>query len=228
MNLFFWSCNVSFAASLGIWADYERSGQENVPAKGPLIIVANHQSNIDPPIVARSIPRRTLFPAKRELFQIRLANLLLRMWGAFPLKRGEPDAGAYRKILATLGSANGCVTLFPEGTRSDGSLREAQTGPAMIALRTGAALVPVGITGTKDLNGVLRALNPIGTIRVQIGRPFKVVDRGNDRKDAVNGATEEIMGRIAELLPESFRGVYAAAAGADRKFTEDVPSDSNA
>ncbi len=102
MTLFFWSCNITFAASLGIWADYERSGRENEPSSGPLLVVANHQSNMDPPIVARSISHRTLFPAKRELFKIRLANLLLRMWGAFPLTRGEPDANAYRKILSTL------------------------------------------------------------------------------------------------------------------------------
>ncbi len=224
MNLFFWSCNISFAASLGIWADYERTGQENEPSSGPLLVVANHQSNMDPPIVARSISRRTLFPAKRELFKIRLANLLLRMWGSFPLTRGEPDANAYRKILSTLGEPNGCVTLFPEGTRSQGSMREAQSGPAMIALRTGVTVLPIGITGTKELNGIVRALYPIGTIRVQIGRPFRVVDGGVGRKEAVNGATVEIMGRISELLPESFRGVYSAAAGADRKFTEDLPN----
>jgi 1-acyl-sn-glycerol-3-phosphate acyltransferase len=221
MSLFFWSCNTAFAASLGIWADYERSGQENVPLDGPLLIVANHQSNMDPPVVARSISRRTIFPAKRELFKYPLVDLLLRLWGAFPLTRGEPDTNAYRKILSTLASQNGCVTLFPEGTRTRGSMRQAQSGPAMIALRTGVTVVPVGITGTSELGGVIRALNPIGTIRVRIGRPFKVVDGGIDRKEAVNGATEEIMGRIAELLPESFRGVYGDAAGADRKFTED-------
>ena len=224
MTLFFWSCNITFAASLGIWADYERSGQENEPSSGPLLVVANHQSNMDPPIVARSISHRTLFPAKRELFNIRFANLLLRMWGAFPLTRGEADANAYRTILSTLAKPKGCVALFPEGTRSRGSMREAQSGPAMIALRTGVTVLPIGITGTKDLNGMLRALNPISTIRVRIGHPFKVIDCGIDRKEAVNGATVEIMGRIAELLPESFRGVYSDAAGAERKFTEDIPN----
>ncbi len=224
MTLFFWSCNAAFAASLGIWTDYERSGQENVPLDGPLLIVANHQSNMDPPVVARSIPRGTMFPAKRELFKIPLANLMLRLWGAFPLTRGEPDTNAYRKILTTLAKPKGCVTLFPEGTRTRGSMREAQSGPAMIALRTGVTVVPIGITGTSELGGVFRVLNPIGTIRVRIGRPFKVVDGGIDRKEAVRGATVEIMGRIAELLPESFRGVYSAAAGADKKFTEDLPN----
>jgi 1-acyl-sn-glycerol-3-phosphate acyltransferase len=224
MSLFFWSCNKSFAASLGIWADYERSGQENVPSSGPLLIVANHQSNMDPPIVARSIARRTIFPAKRELFKIPLASLTLRMWGAFPLTRGEPDANAYRKILTTLAKPKGCVTLFPEGTRTRGSMREAQNGPAMIALRTGVTVVPIGITGTHELGSVLRALNPIGTIRVRIGNPFKVVDGGIDRKEAIRGATVEMMGRIAELLPKSYRGVYDAAAGADRKYTEDLPN----
>ena len=123
MNLFFWSCNISFAASLGIWSDYERSGKENEPSSGSLLIVANHQSNMDPPIVARSISHRTLFPAKRELFKTRLVNLLLRMWGAFPLTRGEPDANAYRKILSTLAEPNGCVTqAVVEGQDQSGAL----------------------------------------------------------------------------------------------------------
>ena len=225
MNPFFWSCNVTFAASLGIWADYKRSGQENVPMSGPLLIIANHQSNMDPPVIARSIARKTIFPAKRELFSFPLFALLLRLWGAFPLTRGAADPNAYRKILATLRDDNGCLTLFPEGTRSDGVMRQAQTGPATIALRTGVTVLPIGITGTSGLGGVFRAFSPIATIRVKVGRPFRVVDGGIDRKDAIVGATEEIMGRIAELLPEANRGVYTAAAMADRKFTEEISND---
>lgn len=225
MRPFFWVCNTGFKLSLKIWADYKSTGTENVPPTGPLMIIANHQSNMDPPVVARTISRRVLFPAKRELFDLKLAALFLYYWGSFPLARGRADSAAYRQILGILKEPNGALTLFPEGTRTRGSMRKAQNGPATIAMRTGVTVLPIGITGTHALGNVFRALSPIAMIRVNIGKPFKVVNPGRDRKEAIEGATNEVMGRIAELLPESYRGVYADAVGRDRLFTQDLPGD---
>ena len=225
MRPFFWVCNTGFKLSLKIWGDYKATGSENVPSTGPLMIIANHQSNMDPPVVARTISRRVLFPAKRELFDLKLAALFLYYWGSFPLARGRADSAAYRQILKILGEPNGVLTLFPEGTRTRGSMRKAQNGPATIAMRTGVTVLPIGITGTHSLGTVFRALSPSATIRVNIGKPFKVVNPDLDRRGAIEGATEEVMGRIAELLPESYRGVYADAVGRDRLFTQDLPTD---
>ncbi|NQW17989.1 MAG: 1-acyl-sn-glycerol-3-phosphate acyltransferase [Chloroflexi bacterium] len=224
MRSFFWACNTGFKVSLKVWADYKATGTENVPTSGPLIIIANHQSNMDPPVIARTISRKVFFPAKRELFDLKLAALFLYYWGSFPLARGRADSSAYRQILGILGQPDGALTLFPEGTRTRGSMREAQRGPATIAMRTGVSVLPIGITGTHSLGNVFRALSPSATIRVNIGKPFKVVDAGLDRKDAIEGATKEAMGRVAELLPESYRGFYADAVGRDRQFTQDLPA----
>lgn len=222
---FFVMCNFLFASTLGIFADYERSGTKNVPKSEPLLVIANHQSNLDPPVVARSINRRTFFLAKKEAFANPLVTLILKMWGAHPLARGKADVQAVRWALKKLKQPGQSITLFPEGTRSNGSMRRAQPGPASIALRSGAVVLPVGISGTEVLGPVVRVVKPSATIRVNIGRPFKVIDKGGDRRAMLTEMTTEMMGRVAELVPQSYRGVYADAAGAARTYTADVLPD---
>ncbi len=237
MRPLFWVLNKAFAASLGIFADYERSGTENVPAHGPLIVIANHQSNIDPPVLARSITRNTLFFAKRELFGNFVFRTFLKYWGAYPINRDTPGPQAFRRIMGELRAPDGCITLFPEGTRSPGGMRKARTGPASVAVATGATLIPIGITGTERLRTVFRVFNPTTRLRVKIGNPFVVElpsqgdtpdssESGGESgasKQALSDITDEMMGRIAELLPENYRGPYADSALAPRVFTKDLP-----
>ena len=102
MRPFFWVCNTGFKLSLKIWADYKSAGTENVPPTGPLMIIANHQSNMDPPVVARTISRHVRFPAKRELFDLKLAALFLYSWGSFPLAMGRAVSAATRQLLGVL------------------------------------------------------------------------------------------------------------------------------
>lgn len=222
MNLLFTMCNGGFATTLGLFANYERSGLRNIPASGPLLIVSNHQSNMDPPVVARSVTRRTRFLAKAELFGNPVFTAFLHAWGAHPLRRGEADLQAFRWILSQLKNPDGCVTLFPEGTRNRGGLKRARSGPASVAIRSGATVLPLGITGTEALGGVVRALYPKATIRVRIGTPFRVKRGSGQRKELLDEVTTELMGRIAALLPESHRGVYREAAHAEREVTEDM------
>ncbi len=166
--------------------------------------------------------RRTLFLAKAEVFHNPVFTLFLRWWGAHPLRRGEADLKAYRWVLRELKRPNGCVTLFPEGTRNRGGLKRARPGPASVAMHSGATVLPVGITGTEVLHSAIRALYPKATIRVRFGTPFRVKPRERERRKQLNQVTTEIMGRIAALLPASYRGVYREAAGAKPEVTEDV------
>ncbi len=202
-------CTAAQRLSLRLFADLEVSGEENLPATGPLIVVANHQSNIDPPLLAAVLKRNTWFLAKAGIFWGPIVRWFLGSWGAFPLNRAEGDVRALRWVLRKLESGE-AVVLFPEGTRNPGAMRRAKPGVVQVALRTRAPLIPVGITGTEHLNNVTRVFNPAVKLRVRIGEPFTLpAPEGKPKDEELESLTDMVMGRIAELLPESHRGVYA-------------------
>jgi 1-acyl-sn-glycerol-3-phosphate acyltransferase len=123
-------------------------GDQNIPMHGAVILAPNHVSNLDPPAVACGTKRRELrFMAKEELFKGLFGRLIASL-GAFPVKRGEGDTEAIRKALALL-EAGEALLIFPEGSRGDGlTLGPINRGVAMMAKRTRAPVVPVGIIGT--------------------------------------------------------------------------------
>ena len=140
--------------TLRLFADYKVVGCENVPPSGPLIIVANHQSNFDPPLLGAIIPRRIWFLAKDAIFKGPIAYWFLRSYGAFPLNRDQADIRAFRWVLEQLEQGD-AVVIFPEGTRSKGALQKAHPGVVRLALKAQAPLLPVGITGTERLGSVV-------------------------------------------------------------------------
>ena len=197
-----------FRTVLRAFADWEVEGRENVPPMGPLLVVANHQSNMDPPLLMASLPRRLYYLAKAGVFTNRLFTLLLRNYGAFPLRRGSFDMRAFRWSMKVLDEDKALV-LFPEGTRSPGSMRRAISGIALIALRSQVPLLPVGITGTERMEPLLRVAYPTGHIKVNIGRIFTLPSlEGRVKRAQLDSLTDMIMGRVALLLPESYHGVY--------------------
>ena len=183
-------------------------GKENIPSQGPLLIVANHLSMVDPPILNVSLNRRVIFMAKKELFQSKVIGYLVRSFGAFPVHRGQLDREALRQAYKVLDDGLALV-MFPEGMRSHSQrLRSAFSGSALIASRSGAPILPVGITGTektKSKTWVFRRPR----ITINIGRPFDLppVSGRLSRAELVE-RTNSIMGHIAELLPSEYRGEY--------------------
>lgn len=138
-----WFCRTFFFRPLG---RLEVRGLENVPAEGPLLVAPIHTSHIDPPLVGSVCPRILRFMAKKELFFFPLGPLI-RSLGAFPVGRGEGDSAAIRLTLAEL-ERGAAILIFPEGTRGDGRrLGDIQIGTAMIAKKSGAKILPVGIAG---------------------------------------------------------------------------------
>ena len=203
-------CDFVQRITLGVFADYQVMGRENVPPKGPLIVVANHQSNFDPPLLSTSIPRRMRFLAKEEMFQGRVATWFLTSYGAHPLNRHRADVGAYRWALGQL-ELDRAIAVFPEGTRSTCGMRRARPGVVRLALKPQAPVLPVGITGTKRLGSPLRVFNPTGKIRVNIGTAFFIPPTdGKPDSKVLDSLTEMIMQRVAALLPASYQGVYSA------------------
>jgi len=183
-------------------------GRENIPSQGPLLIVANHLSLVDPPLLGVSLGRKVIFMAKKELFRFRLIGYFIGSLGAFSVHRGQLDRKAMRQAYQVL--ADGLtLVMFPEGTRSrSGRLRPAFPGPALIAMRSGAPVLPVGIIGTEKIRGVTWLLRR-PQITVNIGSPFYLPPVSSRlTKAELAELTNSIMGHIAELLPPEYRGDY--------------------
>ena len=188
---------------------YRVNGKKNVPKQGPLIIVANHLSNIDPPLLSTSLPRRIVFMAKEEMFRHPVLGPFARGWHAFPVNRDKLDREALRQADQVV--RQGLVlALFPEGTRSStAKLQHGYTGAALIALRSGCQIVPVGITGTENFSKIGFIFHR-SKVTVNIGKPFTLpAHSGRMTKEQLALATDLMMKKIAELLPESYRGYYA-------------------
>tara|TARA_B100000686_G_C16793896_1_gene980783 strand:- start:306 stop:992 length:687 start_codon:yes stop_codon:yes gene_type:complete len=195
--------------ALNTFADYKVVGQEKIPLYGPLLVVANHQSNFDPPLVATSIGRRVRFLAKESIFQgPNLVSWFLTQYGAYPLDRKGVGLNAYRWAIDQL-ARDQVIVIFPEGTRSRAGMKRALPGVTKLALDTQAAILPVGITGTEGFGHWMRVFNPTGTIRVNIGEAFYLPSlEGKISKEVLRSLTDMIMKRIAELLPSNYHGIY--------------------
>ncbi|HZU77802.1 MAG TPA: lysophospholipid acyltransferase family protein, partial [Dehalococcoidia bacterium] len=148
MAAFYWLMTNLMALALRIFGRWEVRGRRNVPRSGPLLVVANHLNNSDPPLLGASIPRRLRFMAKVELFQKGLLSLPIRLFGGFPVRRFEADLRALRRAQELLADGE-AVALLPEGTRNrhGTGMQRVYPGAALLALRTGAPILPVGITG---------------------------------------------------------------------------------
>lgn len=127
------------------------AGAENVPPTGPLIVVANHASDFDPPIVSSCVRRPVSYMAKEELFKVPGLGQAIRLYGAYPVKRGSADRSAIRAALTQLQSG-WAIGVFLEGTRTpDARIHHPKLGAAMLAARVQAPLLPVSLWGTQAI-----------------------------------------------------------------------------
>ncbi|MBA4291990.1 1-acyl-sn-glycerol-3-phosphate acyltransferase [bacterium] len=158
---------------------------DRVPHTGPILIAPIHFSTADPPLMGAACPRPLRFMAKKELFFFPL-KYFIRSVGAFPVSRGEGDTAAVRLTLEQLKLGNG-VLIFPEGTRGDGkTLGSIQLGLAMIAKKSGALIVPVGINGTQQMLPKGQAIPKRTKLIVSFGHPFsyeEIAVSSNEREN---------------------------------------------
>jgi 1-acyl-sn-glycerol-3-phosphate acyltransferase len=190
-----------------------------IPRDGAVILASNHVSNADAVIIGAwltpRLGRRIHWLGKREMFDWPFVGWMARGGGVVPVDRGGADAEAFRLAQRVLG-AGLVLMVFPEGTRSPtGELQRPKDGLAMLALRSNATIVPIGVSNTDRVWPKGRPIPRIGghaTLRV--GEPFRLEDElpeGLDRKAQKSAATDLIMRRIAALLDERHRGPYAEA-----------------
>ena len=162
-------------------------GTENIPKDGPLIYCGNHRSYADPPLIVVTAKRHVRFLAKEELKKNPLFAFLGVVFGGIYVKRDSKDVSALKTTLKALKNGE-CVALFPEGTRNGLEKGEkVKEGAAFFAVRTGAKVIPVGISGGGK---------PFKQMTIKYGKPL---DFSNKTKDDLDEITDEIMKNIIEL-----------------------------
>jgi 1-acyl-sn-glycerol-3-phosphate acyltransferase len=171
-------------------------GVSQVPPSGPVVLVANHSTLIEPQVIFGMLPRRSVFLIKRELMSGVLGWFLVRI-GQLPVRRGFADRAALAAAVRVL-RADGLLGVFPEGTRGTGDVDRAEQGAAWLVRATGAVVLPVATRGTLRPSGSRRRLRP--KLDVLVGAPFELtVSRG---RSGLGEATEEIRKRLADLVHE--------------------------
>ena len=188
-----------FAIYLKVFFRLKVHGFEHIPTRTPFIVCSNHISWLDPVTVGASVPAsyRIHYMAKKELFNNSVIAYILKKVGAFPLNRKDADYAAIRRAYQLLQRGQ-VLGLFPEGSRSkNGKLQKAFKGSALIAVRSGVPILPIGISGP------YRLFKPLN---VFIGPPFVLSPLDYENKEEKNAQLEEmssqIMKQIRHLLPE--------------------------
>lgn len=180
----------------------EAVGRENIPSQGGCLLVSNHASNLDPPLIAVCVPQACHTLAKRELFDVPLLGWAIRRLYAHPIDRAGVDRRALKECIDILRGGN-VLLLFPEGTRTrDGQLQPAKAGAAMIAVQADVPILPVYIEGTYEALPRGKSWPRLRKIRVHFGPPFRpqeVMADGTEKREAYDSLAQEMMARIAQL-----------------------------
>jgi 1-acyl-sn-glycerol-3-phosphate acyltransferase len=185
------------------------AGLENIPPKGPAIMMINHIAFVDPIVVLHVVPRHIVPMAKVEVYNYPLIGIFPRMWGVIPVRREEFDRRAIQGALDIL-RAGEIILVAPEATRSP-QLQQGKEGVAYLASRSGAPIIPVAIEGTEGFPTLPWRQRWQGPkVQVRFGRPF-CYHAGKEQRlrDQLRQMTDEAMYLLAAMLPEHRRGVYA-------------------
>ncbi len=178
-------------------------GTGNLPLSGPAIIVSNHKCNVDPVIIGMLFDRPLKFMAKKELFGFGPFRWLISTLGAFPIDRGAGDRHALEQALEVL-AAGGVLLMFPEGTRfKDEDIHDFLPGVGMLALRSGAPVVPMAMHGTQYMvqDGKLH----FPPVRVVVGEPLDFSD--------LQGRGSKVYQEVSRRMRAAVTGLYGELAG---------------
>jgi len=188
----------------------ETGGLENLPAEGAFILATNHMSRVDVPLLFTETPRADLIALVADSYKkVPLFAFVVETNGSIWIDRDKADFAAMRKAMEHIRSG-GILGIAPEGTRSKvGALLPAKTGVALLAEKARVPVVPVAIIGTENAVRLALTLRR-PRLKVCYGKPFLLppVDR-DDREASLQRNTDEIMCRIAAMMPPRYHGYYA-------------------
>ena len=209
MTITTWAVNKTIKGITRLACRIETEQLKRVPPSGPLILVCNHINFLEVPLVFTHLqPRPVTGFAKSETWDNPFLRPLFNLWEAIPLRRGEPDIVALRKGIQAL-QAGKIVAISPEGTRSgNGQLGRGIPGVVLLAMNSGAPLLPMVYYGSEAFRpNLLRLRRTIFNIRV--GQTFYLDGHGvKTTREVRQLMVDEIMYQLAALLPPEYRGVY--------------------
>lgn len=193
-HLFKWSV---VSPTLQVYFRGRIYGAEHVPQQGPLVVVSNHASYFDPPILSSCVGRPVAYMAKEELFHIPILKQAIQWYGAYPVSRGAADRSAIRSALKYL-EAGWAAGIFLGGTRTaDGQITDPKLGASLIAAKAKAPLLPVSLWGTQKILKKGSAIPQTVPVTVRIG---KVIDApsSTDREE-LQAVTQQCVAAINAL-----------------------------
>jgi 1-acyl-sn-glycerol-3-phosphate acyltransferase len=203
-----------FRSVFHILSEVKIIGRENVPKSGAYLITINHVSLFEPPFILAFWPTPPEGAGAIEIWDRPVQGILVRLYHGIPVHRGEFDRQLLETMIAVLKSGRPLL-LAPEGGRTHAlGMRRALPGVAYIVDKTHVPVVPVGIIGTTDdfLTRAIHLKRP--RLEMRIGKPFYlplVEGKGAARRDALQANADQIMGAIADLVPDNYRGVYQSS-----------------
>jgi 1-acyl-sn-glycerol-3-phosphate acyltransferase len=193
---------------------------DKLPMKGPLIVVSNHTGQIEVPVLFALLqPRKVTGWAKIETWDNWFLNWVFNLWGMIPIRRGEADTSALRKAEEAL--ANGMIFgIAPEGTRNKtGRLLRAYPGAVLLAVRTGVPILPVAHWGGEVYLKNLKHLKRTD-FHIRVGEPFKLnLNGAKMNREIRQQIADEMMIRIARLMPPEYRGEYENRVSSELTYT---------
>jgi len=173
-------------------------GRENIPQKDSFIVVSNHGSLLDPPLLGHALGRNISFMAKAELFKIPLLGFIIKACGAYPVKRGIVDKNTIKTACKKL-SDNECIGIFIDGTRQkNGRVNKPKQGAALLAFKNQKSLLPVAIVNSHRLIRFKFCIPLFSKIVIKVGEPVQPPQSSS--KDDLNSVTIYLQDKINNLI----------------------------
>jgi len=194
-----------------------------IPKRGPLIVISNHTGQLEVAVFfAQLQPRPITGWAKMEAWDNAFLRWLFSLWGVIPIRRGEGDTSALRKAIKALEKGY-IFGIAPEGTRNKtGKLNRAHPGVVMLALHSGVPILPVAHWGGENFLRNLAKFKRTD-FHIRVGRPFRLKLNGvKVTRDVRQQIADEMMIRIAELMPPEYHGTYEKVTNHEKFLTAEV------
>jgi len=218
----YWVVKAVLTPILRVFTRVKVEGREHIPRRGPVILASNHRSFLDSIFLPLVLRRRVTFVAKAEYFDDPKTACFFRGVGQIPIRREGGSAG--ERALASASevlAAGGVFGIYPECTRTrDGFLHRGHTGVARLSLRTGTAIIPVGLIGTDEVQPVNQRMPRLfRRVTIRFGEPLDPARYGDYEQEhlALRELTDEVMYEIGQLSGYEYVDTYAT------KKAEDIP-----